>query len=102
MSMNTTSTIHFAVGQNMPGYSPDPDNVSHFDTFEAAKDSLLWDLKRDSDDSEDPDEADTLALTMEDVNLWSGPDTICVGAYAYWIMAVDCEDGCDEADESDY
>jgi hypothetical protein len=93
---DTTTTIHFAVGQNMPGYSPDLDNVCHFDTFEAAKDSLLWDLNRDADDAFDPAEATALALAMEDVNLWSEPNTICIGAYAYWIMAVECEDDCED------
>lgn len=80
----------YAVGHNMPGYLPD-DVVHYVRTFEEAKATLIHDLKFAEDYADTEEAAENYCEAAEDVNLWSGPDSLIVEGtpdVAYWINEI--------------
>jgi hypothetical protein len=94
MSTNT----NYSVGYNMPGYLPEsePTVCSNIDE---AKRLLIGHLLRWADDVDDEVEAEDMTAAAEDVNLWSGSDTVYAAGLAWWIQETD-EDLEDEDDPS--
>lgn len=81
--------MSFFTGHNTPGYLPDTDQPAHeFRTFEDAKLALLSDLEFATDYAADEDEAEEFSSAAEDVNLWSGPDSVHIDSVntVYWIV----------------
>lgn len=91
----------YVAGWNMPGYMPEMEG-SEFDSFDDAKQFIIDELKsleelagEDADNAREEGDnagADSLEETAteychaaEDVNMWSSPNTIQAGAYAFWI-----------------
>lgn len=89
--------IHYHWGQNIPGYLPMADKPNIVTTFDEAKRGLIDDIKDHEDHAAMAEDgeglAEELCAAAEDVNLWSGPDYICVEdparehdlGTAYWI-----------------
>lgn len=75
----------YIIGNNMPGYMPDAEPFAVVGTFDDAKQALIDELKFAEDYANNEEEAEEYAEAAEDVNLWSGPDTIRVGNLVYWI-----------------
>lgn len=115
----TEWTAAWAVGRNMVGYSPDPDNVAYFRTWEEARESLeaeMRDWASEEDESwldyaEEVLEREGLALAAASVEAYVGaifavdghhfrsdqPDAIYVDdargvTWAWWIEPVDESD----------
>lgn len=90
----------YATGHNTPGYLPEAD-VHYCETFEEAKSILIHDLKFAEDYAETEEAAENFAEAAEDVNLWSGPDSLVVDdrpdnehslGVAYWINEITDEE----------
>jgi hypothetical protein len=54
-------------------------------TFDDAKRALIADLRYSEENAIDEDEATDYAHAQQDVNLWSGPDSIRCGQCVYWV-----------------
>jgi hypothetical protein len=82
----------YCYGSNVPGYMPDDmDGYDEPMTFDAAKRALIADMLVDARDTPDETAAENLTHAAEDVNLWSGPDSIDVDdgttlGRVYWIQ----------------
>jgi hypothetical protein len=104
-----TAPAHFHVGHNIPGYSPDPDNVVTYDDQDGAKAGLIDDLDRAGDSifdcgltADDRAIADEYSAAMEDLNLadvaagWSVTLPTHTSKYdlgeSYWIEP--CREEC--------
>jgi len=79
--------IQFCAGWNMPGYMPDCEPCE-FSTFDDAKRYIISELKREEEEAESEDEAETLAAFAEDVNLQSSEFGTTCGKYHYFVTKV--------------
>lgn len=107
---------HYHAGQNIPGYLPMDDVPYAFDSFDAAKASMIEDLDRSRDAifeaGETEDEraiADEYSAAMEELNLCNGPEwsthlPLTTSEHdlglAFWIVQCD-EEGCQNEDDAD-
>lgn len=82
---NATAIATYIIGNNMPGYMPDSEPFTVEGTFDEAKRALIDELLFAAEYAATEEEAEELTNAAEDVNLWSGPDSIYVGNYVYWI-----------------
>jgi hypothetical protein len=103
----------YTYGSNTPGYLPESDDFPFIvETLDEAKRGLIDDMKRDEefygDYGDNESGAENLAAAAEEVNLWSGPDSITVDTEpdsphhlgrAYWIAEVDDEEIARELDD---
>ena len=89
-----TTTPHYHVGHNMPGYLPESD-VFYASDLATAKAYMIADLLHEAD--YDENYGDELAGLAEDVNL-AGPSgwDDQVGNLAWWITPCADEDCADE------
>lgn len=74
----------YVAGWNQPGYLPD-DEVAEFDTFDEAKRYIIGEIEYMSEDAETEEDSETYSSIAEDVNLESGPFSIMVGDWAFWV-----------------
>lgn len=79
--------MNYAHGSNMPGCMPDSLFVSA--TFADAQAATIWDLKFYEDVASSEDEAEEYCAAAEDVNLWSGPDSVTVAGRVFYIAETD-------------
>jgi hypothetical protein len=86
---STHTPTHYAYGWNMPGYLPDPDVVHIVSTFDEAKRRLIHEMLFSADYASTEDAAENYTNAAEDINLWSGPDSLTVAGEAWWVMATD-------------
>lgn len=75
----------YVIGSNMPGYMPDSEPFTVVGTFDEAKRALIDELKFAEDYANNEEEAEEYCHAAEDLNLWSGPDSIHVANLVYWI-----------------
>lgn len=100
----------YSIGQNIPGYLPMADEPSVFEDFQSAQRALIEDMERSADSADAVGEralGDELAGAQQDVNLWSGPDSIVVVdperehdlGTVYWINEISEDDYREAMDE---
>lgn len=75
---------HWVAGYNMPGYMPD-NEPAVFEDFGSAKRYIIDELKRDEEQADTEEEAETICGFAEDVNLESGEFSAQCGNYVYWV-----------------
>ena len=88
----------WAAGWNMPGYMPDREPGA-FSTWEEARDSLIEDMERAADETDDETEAAELREWVAAVSTATenAPWGATVGAYHWWITTADTDP--DDAEE---
>lgn len=78
----------FTAGWNIPGCLPDsiPED---FETLDDAKQYLIWSIKNIfEEEAETEEQAESFCAAAEDVNLWSGEDSLIVNHVAFWIHEI--------------
>lgn len=80
----TVSSV-FVIGNNMPGYMPDAEPYTITGTLDDARRALIADLLWEADHAPNEEDAAFYTEAAEDVDLWTGPDTVYVCGRVYWI-----------------
>lgn len=80
----TVSSV-FVIGNNLPGYMPDSEPYAITGTLDDARRALIADLLFEADYAPNEEDAEDYTAAAEDVNLWSGPDSVSVCGRVYWI-----------------
>ena len=74
----------YLVGLNEPGHMPDESPWS-FDTFEEAKEFVIWSIKREEEQAACENMAKKLCNLAENVNLEKDEFTLEFNGYVYWV-----------------
>ena len=82
--MHPLSSV-YVIGSNMPGYLPDSEPFTIVGTFEDAREALIGELDHALTYAANDEEETEIREAIEDVECWSGPDSVRVGMYIHWI-----------------